>query len=162
VGVGPCVSTDVVERPEDALPVVDSERDDGGPEAERLLEQTPRRLVDESGELPNVVVGNSEAGENHVDAVFDAAATASEQGLLSGPGVGPDLRRCSPLLESCIGLCATRRGKRAKRTRRLGLDEPVAHPPSCSATSTPRSSASAAGGSSSTRKMPRYRQPRGR
>jgi hypothetical protein len=50
--LGQRVGADVVERPQDALAVVDGQREDHRPQAERLLERAPRRLADETGELP--------------------------------------------------------------------------------------------------------------
>jgi hypothetical protein len=47
----------VVERPQQALAVVDCQRQDDGAERERLLEHTSCGLIDEAGELPNVGVG---------------------------------------------------------------------------------------------------------
>jgi hypothetical protein len=107
----------VIERPEDALAILDRQRKNRRSQAERLLEQAPRRLVDKTDEFPNVVVGKSEAGEHHRGEVFHAAATASEEGLPSRPDVGPDQRRRSPLLESCIERSATRRREPANRGR---------------------------------------------
>jgi hypothetical protein len=66
---------------------------------------------------------NPDAGETHGGGASNAGATASEEGLPSGPGVRPDRRRRSPLLESCMRRCPTRRrgvanGRRAHLERR--------------------------------------------
>ena len=45
--IGQCVRPGIVERPEDALPVIDGERDDFGLQPERLLEKRAGRFVDE-------------------------------------------------------------------------------------------------------------------
>jgi hypothetical protein len=56
--LGQRVCSRIVERPEDALPVLDRERQDDGAECECLLEHASRWLVDERGELPDIVLGN--------------------------------------------------------------------------------------------------------
>ena len=55
----------VVERSEDALPVLDRQGDDDCPEPERLLENPARRLFDEPGELADVVVADRDPREHH-------------------------------------------------------------------------------------------------
>jgi hypothetical protein len=57
----------IVERPQDALAVLDSERDDAGLERERLLKKRAHRLIHERDELADVVVGNLQAGVLHGD-----------------------------------------------------------------------------------------------
>jgi hypothetical protein len=99
-----CVRSRIVERPEDALAVVDGERYYGSTERERLLEHASRRIVDKAGELPHVVIGNPKTGEHH------ARDSASEEGSPSGTNSGPDRSRRGPLLESCAAMpLATRR-----------------------------------------------------
>ena len=63
--LGQCVRPGIVERPEDALPVIDGERDDFGLQPERLLEKRAGRFVDEPYELADVLVGDPQAGEIH-------------------------------------------------------------------------------------------------
>ena len=50
-----CVRPRIIERPQDALAVLDSERDDASLERERPLEKRPRRLVYELDELAHRV-----------------------------------------------------------------------------------------------------------
>jgi hypothetical protein len=96
-----------VERPQQSFAVFDHQRQDHRPQAECLLKQTPRWLVDETGELPDVVVGNPQAGEHHRgDHTFARAAgtvvpweerTAAKQ----FPNNGPDRYRAAPLPWGC-------------------------------------------------------------
>lgn len=52
--LGKPVRLRVVERPEDALPVVDRQRDDHRLPLKRVLEDGASRLVDQTGELTDV------------------------------------------------------------------------------------------------------------
>ena len=54
--LGQGVRAHIVERPEDALPVLDRQGEDHRLQLERLLENTARWLVDQTGELSNVLV----------------------------------------------------------------------------------------------------------
>ena len=63
--LGQGVRAHIVERPEDALPVVDRQRDHSGLESERLLEEGACRLVDERYELADVLVRDAQAAEIH-------------------------------------------------------------------------------------------------
>ena len=65
--LGKGVRPDIVERPQDALAVLDGERDDSGLEHQRLLQQRACRLVHELYEFADVLVGDPQAGEIHGD-----------------------------------------------------------------------------------------------
>ena len=94
--LGKRIATGILERPEDALAIVDGQRDNSRIETERPLEDAPRGLFDEIGELPNVVVRNRDAGELHGGGFINAAGSASEE-RPSDPDAGPDdQRRCPP------------------------------------------------------------------
>jgi len=60
-GVGP----DIIERRENAFAIIDRERDDLGFKCERLLEQGACRLIHESDDLADVLVGDPQTGEIH-------------------------------------------------------------------------------------------------
>jgi hypothetical protein len=55
----------IVERPEDALSVVDCQGDHFRLKREGLLEEQPSRLIDERCQLADVLVGDAQAGEIH-------------------------------------------------------------------------------------------------
>ncbi len=59
------VRSDIVERPQDALAIIDGERDDSSLERERLLEKRARWLIHEPYELADIGVGNLQAREVH-------------------------------------------------------------------------------------------------
>jgi hypothetical protein len=63
--LGQRVRPRVIERPEDALAVLDRQRDHSGPTRERLLEEGACRFVDELCELADVLVGDPQTGEIH-------------------------------------------------------------------------------------------------
>jgi hypothetical protein len=58
--LGQRVGSGIVERPQDALSILDRQGDDDGLKCQRLFEHAPRRFVDETGECSNIVVGNPE------------------------------------------------------------------------------------------------------
>lgn len=55
----------IVERPEDALAVVDRQRDDHRLPLDGVPEHGRGGLIDETGELADVFVANPEPGEHH-------------------------------------------------------------------------------------------------
>jgi len=57
------VCSDIVERREDALAILDRQSDDLAVERERLLEKGARRFVHELDELAHVRVRDPQAGE---------------------------------------------------------------------------------------------------
>ena len=90
-------------------PLVLTARAGRGVRLGRLLEDASRWLVDEAGELPNVV-GNPEAREHHSGDATAGRESASEEGSPSGTDSAPERSRCGPLLESCAAMpLATRR-----------------------------------------------------
>ena len=76
------------------------------------------RVVDESHDLADVVVGHGYAGDVHRGEAT-AKKSASEEGPPSGTDSGPDRRRYGPLLESCATdrACGTHRRDGANETR---------------------------------------------
>jgi hypothetical protein len=107
---GKGVGSGIVEHPEDALAVSDRQSHELGVERECLLEDASCWLVDEPGELPDIVVGNPDAREHHSGDAMPARESASEEGSPSGTDSAPERSQCGPLLESCAAMpLATRR-----------------------------------------------------
>ena len=63
--LGQRVRPRIIERPENALAVLDRQRDYSGPTRERLLEEGACRFVDEPDKQANVLVGDPQTGEIH-------------------------------------------------------------------------------------------------
>ena len=65
----------IVESSDDPLAILDRQGKHDRPELERLFEQSRGWLI-EAGELPNVLVGDGEAGEHHRSIIRSCASPA--------------------------------------------------------------------------------------
>jgi hypothetical protein len=101
------VRASIVERPEDALAIVDRQRDHSGLKRERLLEERARRLVDERLELSSASVRSRVGRLATSSHEIGFATTGATFSSTSCPDSGVRLRSSR----------ASKRGSRRCRTR---------------------------------------------